>query len=144
VTGFNRDTIFSMLMLLLAIVAGWFSFSYPAASSGFPRVLTVFLGLMATLLLVRSLRENVAGAGDSTAKNLNVAAAVFGAAIVYAIGVQYVSFEIANFLFLAATMYLFGQRNAWVIAGVSTATMLLIKYHFFVLLDVSRPQGVWF
>lgn len=142
--GLNRDAIFSLLILLLALVAGVFSFSYPAASSGFPRMLTVFLGVMATLLLIRSLRSNGARAAESAVENLSIAAAVFGAAIAYAIGIQYVSFEIANFLFLAVTMYLFGQRNAWVIAGVSTATMLLIKYLFFVLLDVSRPQGVWF
>ena len=142
--GLNRDVIFSLLTLLLAFVAGWVSFSYPAASSGFPRVLTVFLGLLATLLLVRSLGNRDTKAAESVDDNLGVAAAIFGAAIVYAICIQYVSFEIANFLFLVATMYLFGQRNAWVIAGVATVTMLLIKYLFFVLLDVSRPPGVWF
>ena len=58
--------------------------------------------------------------------------------------IQFVSFEVANFLFLVAAMTLLGQRNPMVIAGVATVTMLLIKLLFFVLLDVSRPQALLF
>ena len=41
-------------------------------------------------------------------------------------------------------MYMLGQRDPIVIATVATVTMLLIKLLFFVLLDVSRPQGLLF
>ena len=69
---------------------------------------------------------------------------VCAAAILYALSIQFVSFEIVNFLFLVVMMYVLGQRNPIVIACVATVTMLLIKLLFFVLLDVSRPPGSWF
>ena len=62
----------------------------------------------------------------------------------YALAIQFVSFEIANFLFLVSAMYVLGQRSPIVIASVATVTMLLVKLLFFVLLDVSRPQALLF
>ena len=82
--------------------------------------------------------------GDGQVAQVRIAAAVFGAAVLYALAIQLLNFEVANYVFLVAAMYLLGQRNPIVIAGVATATMLLIKLLFFVLLDVSRPQGLLF
>ena len=143
----NRDVAFSVLMLLVSVSAGSVALGYPADSSWFPRVLSVFLGLMAIVLLVGSIRtKNADGAGaiDGQASHVKAAAVVFIAAVVYALAIQFLSFEIANFLFLVAAMYLLGQRNPIVIASVATVTMLLVKLMFFVLLDVSRPQGLLF
>ncbi len=143
----NRDVIFSMLVLLGSITAGWVAFNYPADSSWFPRVLSVFLGLMAMVLFLRSRKaaevSDVIGS-DAQALQARSAAIVFAATVLYAVTIQFVSFEVANFLFLVAAMYLLGQRNPIVIAGVATVTMLLIKLLFFVLLDVSRPQALLF
>lgn len=141
----DRNIVFSLLVLLVSVTAGWVAFSYPSDSSWFPRVLSVFLGLMAMVLLVRSRKVAVADDADffdGQASQARAAAMVFVAAVLYALAIQIVSFEIANFLFLVAAMYLLGQRNPVVIASVATATMLLIKLLFFVLLDVSRPQGL--
>ena len=143
----NRDTVFSLLVLLLSVTVGWVAFGYPSDSSWFPRVLSVFLGLMAMFLLAGS-RKIVNADGpdffDSQVAQVRVAAAVFGAAVLYALAIQLLDFEVVNYVFLVAAMYLLGQRNPIVIAGVATATMLLIKLLFFVLLDVSRPQGLLF
>ncbi len=143
----NRDVVFSMLVFLGSITAGWVAFNYAADSSWFPRVLSVFLGLMAIVLFLRS--RNAAEVSDvdwsdTRAPQARAAAVVFAATVLYALAIQFVSFEIANFLFLVAAMYLLGQRNPIVIAGVATVTMLLIKLLFFVLLDVSRPQALLF
>ena len=143
----NRDTVFSVLVLLVSVTAGWVAFSYPSESSWFPRVTAVFLGIMAIVLLARSrVVANVEDTDcfDEQLLQLRTAASVFVAAIAYALAIQIVSFEIANYLFLVVAMYLLGQRNPIVITGVATATMLLIKLLFFVLLDVSRPQGLLF
>ena len=39
-------------------------------------------------------------------------------------------------------MFALGQRNPWVVVGVSLASMFLVKLLFFVMLDVPRPQAV--
>ncbi len=141
----NRNIVFALLVLLVSVTAGAVAFSYPSDSSWFPRVLSVFLGLMAMVLLVRI--RKVADEADffsGQASQVWAAAIVFVAAVLYTLVIQFVSFEIANFLFLVVTMYLLGQRNPIVIASVASVTMLLIKLLFFVLLDVSRPQGLLF
>ena len=143
----NRDVVFSMLVFLGSVTTGWAAFNYPADSSWFPRVLSVFLGLMAIVLFLRSRKAAAVSEmvwSDVQAPQARAAAGVFAAAVLYALTIQFVSFEIANYLFLVAAMYLLGQRNPIVIAGVATVTMLLIKLLFFVLLDVSRPQALLF
>lgn len=142
-----RNVVFSVLVLLVSVTAGSVAFAYPADSSWFPRVLSVFLALMAIVLMISSRGSTDAEDASlyrSQASQLNYAALVIVAAVLYAIAIQFLSFEIANFLFLIAAMYVLGQRNPIVIAGVATVTMLLVKLLFFVLLDVSRPQGLLF
>lgn len=143
----NRDIVFSLLILLISVTAGWVAFGYAVDSSRFPRVLSVFLGLMALLLLVRSRRTPNEIGTESLREQLSrgrAAIIVFAAAVLYALAIQIISFEIANYLFLVATMYLLGQRNPVVIVSIATATMLLVKLLFFFLLDVSRPQTLLF
>ena len=143
----NRNVGFSVLVLLVSVTAGSVAFSYPADSSWFPRVLSVFLGLMAIVLLLNSRKTTnakKASSIDAQASQIKAAALVFVAAAVYALAIKFVSFEIANFLFLVSAMYVLGQRSPIVIASVATVTMLLVKLLFFVLLDVSRPQALLF
>ena len=138
----TRDVLFGIAMLLASAVAGWFAFGYAPDSSWFPRVLSVFLGLVALVLFVRSLGRD--GEGLEVGGQLQSALIVFGACVAYAVAIQFLSFEIVNFVFLAGAMYALGQRNPLVIVGVSLATMLLVKLLFFAMLDVPRPQGVWY
>ncbi len=143
----NRNVAFSLLVLLVSVTAGSVAFGYPADSSWFPRTLSVFLGLMAIVLFLSSRKTaNTADADvfGGQVSQAGAAAFVFIAAALYAVAIQFLSFEIANFLFLVMAMYVLGQRDPIVIATVATVTMLLIKLLFFVLLDVSRPQGVLF
>ena len=137
----RRDLLFAALMLVVAVAGGSVAFGYAADSSWFPRVLCVFLGVMALLLLVRSLRATDA-AGTEIDGQFRGALLVFGGGILYAVAIQFLSFEVTNFLFLAGAMHVLGQRNPYVVVGMSVATMLLIKLLFFVMLDVPRPQGV--
>ena len=140
-SALGRDALFALLILALAATSGWVAFGYAADSSWFPRVLSVFLAAMALLLLVRGLRSS-GPEPLSFDGRLRSAALVFSAGIVYAMLISLLSFEIANFLFLAGAMVALGQRNPWIVVGVSLATMLLVKLLFFVMLDVPRPQGV--
>lgn len=138
----NRDTVFALLVLAGSACAAWVAFGYDADSSWFPRVLSVFLIAMSLVLLVGARRQQhtaieIRGQGRN-------ALLIFAAGVAYSIAIQYFSFEIVNYVFMVATMYLFGQRNPWVITLVSLAVMLLIKLLFFVMLDVPRPQGVLF
>ncbi len=136
----DKDRAFATLTIVIAIASGTVAFGYAAESAWFPRVLSVFIGMVGALLLWNSRASN------DTGYNLNVKTAlvVFASCVVYAIAIQYVSFEIVNYVFLVAAMYLLGQRNPWVIVAVATGTMLLVKLLFFVMLDVARPVGVLF
>ena len=133
----QRDFVFGLAVLAVAIVVAVVSFGYAADSSWFPRVLSIFLGMMAVLLLFRS-RKPPAVAASADQGQLAAALRVLAAGIVYALLIQVVSIEIATYVVLVGAMYFLGQRNAVVIALVATITMLLIKLLFFVMLDVSR------
>ncbi len=133
----HRDFVFGLAVLTVAIVVAVVSFGYAADSSWFPRVLSIFLGMMAVLLLFRS-RKLPAVAASADQGQLAAALHVLAAGIVYALLIQVVSIEIATYVVLVGAMYFLGQRNAVVIALVATITMLLIKLLFFVMLDVSR------
>ena len=133
----HRDFVFGLAVLTVAIVVAVVSFGYAADSSWFPRVLSIFLGMMAVLLLFRS-RKLPAVAASADQGQLAAALHVLAAGIVYALLIQVVSIEIATYVALVGAMYFLGQRNAVVIALVATITMLLIKLLFFVMLDVSR------
>ncbi len=133
----HRDFVFGLAVLAVAIVVAVVSFGYAADSSWFPRVLSIFLGMMAVLLLFRS-RKLPAVAASADQGQLAAALHVLAAGIVYALLIQVVSIEIATYVVLVGAMYFLGQRNAVVIALVATITMLLIKLLFFVMLDVSR------
>ena len=133
----HRDFVFGLAVLTVAIVVAVVSFGYAADSSWFPRVLSIFLGMMAVLLLFRS-RKLPAVAASADQGQLAAALHVLAAGIVYALLIQVVSIEIATYVVLVGAMYFLGQRNAVVIALVATVTMLLIKLLFFVMLDVSR------
>ena len=133
----QRDFVFGLAVLAVAIVVAVVSFGYAADSSWFPRVLSIFLGMMAVLLLFRS-RKLPAVAASADQGQLAAAMHVLAAGIVYALLIQVVSIEIATYVVLVGAMYFLGQRNAVVIALVATITMLLIKLLFFVMLDVSR------
>ena len=137
----GRDGAFALLALLVAVVAGYVAFGYAADSSWFPRVLCIFLGATSLLLFVRSVRRQVS---DEIDASLRATVIVFGAGILYAVSIQFVSFEIVNFLFLVAAMYLLGQRNPIVVTVVAVGVMLLVKLLFFEMLDVPRPDGVLF
>ncbi len=143
----NRNVAFSLLVLLVSVTAGSVAFGYPSDSSWCPRTLSVFLGLMAIVLFLSSRKTANKADADvfgGQVSQAGAAAFVFIAAALYAVAIQFLSFEIANFLFLIMAMYMLGQRDPIVIATVATVTMLLIKLLFFVLLDVSRPQGLLF
>ena len=133
----HRDFVFGLAVLTVAIVVAVVSFGYAADSSWFPRVLSIFLGMMAVLLLFR-IRKLPAVAASADQGQLAAALHVLAAGIVYALLIQVVSIEIATYVALVGAMYFLGQRNAVVIALVATITMLLIKLLFFVMLDVSR------
>ena len=133
----HRDFVFGLAVLAVAIVVAFVSFGYAADSSWFPRVLSIFLGMMAVLLLFRSRKlPTVVASADQG--QLAAALHVLAAGIVYALLIQVVSIEIATYVALVGAMYFLGQRNAVVIALVATISMLLIKILFFVMLDVSR------
>ena len=150
-TEFARTYLFACLTLVLGVVTGVIALQYPAASSGFPRAIALFLVVLAVVDLVRSARERSRvtefGARDAefTARQLAAAAlAVFLSAPVYVGLATLFDFEVATFVYLFAGMVLLGNRNPILIATVSIGVLLTVKALFFVLLDVTRSPTLLF
>ena len=141
-TSRSRDRWFAAVSLAIASLSGVVALGYPDGSAGFPLALCLFVGLLSLLLLVRS------RAGDTTAETsdqgqLRTAAAVVAVTVTYTVLIRFVSFEVANYLFLVCTMLWLGERRILRVVIIALGMTLLIKLLFFVLLDVARPTGTW-
>lgn len=154
-----NSRLFSICILLVMFPAAYVAFGYAADSSWFPRILIIFLILMAFLLLARSGGFKTATTSDKplpdTESNdqlpatqqsdqLKAAGLVLGSLIMYIAAIKLVNFEIASYLFMVVSMWVLGNRNPVLIAIVATAVMVLLKVVFFIFLDISRPSSLFF
>ena len=153
----NKDRIFALGSIALALYLGYESFGYPSASAFFPRVLAVLLGLLVAFLFFRlTLKTRKAGPSEKNGKDRETAAfgsefdtlksagLVFGSIIAYGSMVAVINYEAATVLFLAMMMLLLGfTRIVWT-TGISLGLTALLYFIFFRLLGVSRPESLFF
>lgn len=153
----NKDRIFALGAITLALYLGYESFGYPSASAFFPRVLAVLLGLLGILLFLRLTFKARAGRGPATSSNgpggaalhrdidtLKSAGLVFGSIIAYGSLVAVINYEAATLLFLASMILMLGFRRIVWTAAVSLGLTALLYFIFFRLLGVSRPESLFF
>ncbi len=156
----QKDKLFAIGTICVALLFGTVAFGYPFESSYFPRVLAVFVGLMATVLLIRvRLVKETASARSSEAGippqdnneqqkdwigQLKAAFITFAAILAYAAGIMIVNYEIATLAFLTILMLVLGYRNVtWIVVTAVGMTLLLYGV-FFNFLAVARPISLFF
>lgn len=155
--GIDKDRLFAAGMCVAAVWLGYESFGYPAESSFFPRTLSIVLGLLALLLLIRltlkkwisARNENGAAKGsfiswENEWLTLKSAGLVFGSIIAYGLLMTVVNYETASVIFLAAMITILGLKKPLLAGGLSVGLMLLLYGIFFRLLGVSRPESLFF
>lgn len=154
---YNKDRIFALGSIALALYLGYESFGYPSESAFFPRVLSVLLGLLGMLLFLRlTLKNKKTGMHENSARSpeavsfqtefdtIKSAGLVFGSIISYGLVVALINYEAATVLFLATMMLLLGFRGTLWTAGISLGLTALLYSIFFKLLGVSRPESLFF
>lgn len=157
----QKNRVFAIGTLLLAFYLGYVSFSYPSESSLFPRVLSVLMGSLGLLFLLRQilqakklkLSQSRASTGQCSAEfdgfggdinALKSAGLVFGSIGIYTLLVRLVNYEIATVIFLTAMMLVLRfSRKRWIIV-ISCGLMALLWAIFFHLLGVTRPESLFF
>lgn len=151
----QNDHVFSIGAIFVAVLVGYVAFGYPTESSYFPRVLAVFLGFMALMLLVRtrffsaaSSRKNESQAksrlSEEQVDQLKSAALVFGGVLAYVGAIKLVNYEISTVVFLVAFILALGYRNFVWIAVTAVGLTLLLYAVFFNFLAVARPDSLFF
>ncbi len=156
ISRLNKDRVFASGTLILAAYLGYQAFSYPVESAFFPRVLSVLLGLLALLLIIRlSLRQrkerSVGKTIETDASTLSAewrairsAGMVFTSIIIYGLLLTLVNYELASIIYLAAMMLIFGFRRPVITGSISVGLTVLLYTIFFHLLGVSRPESLLF
>lgn len=150
-TNFIRNSLFSLLTLLLGVGCLAVALQYSAESSGFPRAVALFLIILATADLIRTAQARTVAVdaseevppGDGR-KYVIAALIVFLSAPAYVVLARLFDFEIATFVYLVVTMFLLGLRRPVLIVAVSIGVLLIVKGLFFVLLDVTRSSTLIF
>ena len=140
---FVRSNLFSIITLLLGGVCLMAALQYSAASSAFPRAISIFIMLLAASDLIKSARTGRLIAQDEMVDEptqWRAVLLVFCSAPAFVVLVKLFDFEIATFVYLVVTMVLLGVRNPFLACGVSLSVLLTVKVLFFWLLDVTRTS----
>lgn len=136
---------FPIIALAIALVCTVVSFAYPADSSGFPRVMSVLLLVLAVMELLKVFRAgNVFELKQEQTAQWRAALLVFASAPFYIALARLFDFEIATYVYLLSGMLVLGVRRPVTVVVVSISTLLIVKVLFFTLLDVTRAPTVFF
>ena len=112
----------------------------------FPLLLATFAVAIAFSLFMEgryevvSMREQEEGSNVSVPKmDTKKLLCVIGLGIVYVLLINFITFIPASMLYLAAMIWLLGERRIWMIAAISVGMPLLLYVIFAVLLNVRLP-----
>ncbi len=154
-TNYQKDIFFSIIIICLAMVTGFVAFSYSFESSYFPRILSVFLAAIATLLLLRNFfqdkkisdvnkNKNDIEKPDKDMSPLVAAAFVFGSIITYVLAITLVNYEISTIVFITVITWIFGYRKPIANLAISIGLTASLYGVFFEFLAVARPDSIFF
>ena len=142
----KRDSLFCGLALVIAVTVGIVSFGYRFESSYFPRLLSIFIGVLAAGLWIRVLTSDSQGNAEKRSKNVRVqllgTAKIVAAVLAYVAAIQITNYVIATLTFLFMTMVILGERRVVRLSLVAIGVTGLLYYLFFVFLGVTPPEGL--
>jgi hypothetical protein len=152
----NKSVQDSIVALALGIALGVYSlYSYQSAVVRtdwimspylFPLLLATFAVAIAFSLFMEGRFEVVTAREKEGKTDVSVARmdikkllCVIGLGIAYVILINFITFIPASVLYLAAMIWLLGERRIWMVAAISVGMPLLLYVLFAVLLNVRLP-----
>ncbi|MBW6419338.1 tripartite tricarboxylate transporter TctB family protein [Celeribacter sp. PS-C1] len=140
----KRDLLFCAMAIAAALIVLIASFSYQSASAYFPRLLTIFVALLALALGVERYRSepNVERADGTGNDELWAFLKIVASILAYVGAMLLIGFTAATVLFLTAMMTMLGARNLVILVPVALGLTGLLVFLFFWFLGVSPPEAL--
>ena len=146
-TVIHQDVYISILLLALSAYLWYLTTKMMPDAARFPRMaLGVFIILM-LWTLVSGIRKSIVATNDPEHKDVRLLKweqnkmpfALFGITVLYAIGLNYLSFFIATAVFIPVVMLFFRCHNWKLIVGVTVGTLVFVYLMFVVFLKAALP-----
>lgn len=153
------ELVIGVLFLLLSIFIFWQTGKLsasrydPLGAAGFPRLIVIFMGVLAVILIIKKLRvvdkEDIKLDFKKVIKNHRLVLITIFNFLLYILIMRYIGFRIATFLFLFITQYLVGpeaktRKTYLTITAVALFISLGSFYFFQNYLGVIFPTGLLF
>lgn len=133
------------IVVIYMIIAIFFlqSFSLKQDAGFFPRILSVIIGILNTLELIKVLKnEEVISKKKKEEIEPKKLYWILGLSTLYVVGLKPLGFIISSLLYLMFTMHILDVKSKKVIVIISVLAVLTIYVSFGVLLKVPMPKGI--
>jgi hypothetical protein len=140
----KADILFCSIAIAASLIVLVASLSYQSASAYFPRLLAIFVAILAASLgfsRFKAPAEACETVNDANAELLGFAKVVVSL-LVYTGALLVIGFNVATILFLLAMMVLLGARKPLIIVPVALGLTALLAFLFFWFLGVSPPEAL--
>lgn len=144
----NKELFFSIAISVISALLTLQSFNYPAESSQFPRFLCILMLFFSFLILIRTVKnkstEKSGVTGGNFMATIKLPAAVFASAALYLLCMQYIGYFVSTVVYMALSMFFFGERRPLPIAAAVIIFLAVIYALFVSFLGLRLPEGVLF
>jgi len=142
----KRDRIIGIVLVIVCILLWFLIIPFQVASAkeaGYPKFVTVWIGLSSLALILRSLRRTSLGSPIEVQEKMSFPAlvAIGTLLLLCVVSIDYLGFFIPSFLFLVISMFMQGVRNWRVHVAVPSTLLLFIYVLIEKLLRFPLPKG---
>jgi|SRR5699024_1001970 len=134
------DIFLSIVLILLSVLIFFTSQGMPPDAGGFPKFLSLFLGVCALILLITSLKKNKIIKIKADKKAIFVFLLITITLIIYYIALIYLGFIISSIILVFSILYIFEAANVIKNLIISVLIVMVIYYIFHKLLNVPLPH----
>lgn len=140
----RRNQLISVAVIYLVVIIFFVqSFSLKQDAGFFPRILSVCIGILNTIELLKILKGNqVVSKKKKEEVELKKLYAILGVSTLYILGLKPLGFIVSSLVYLMIMMHLLNVKSKKVVVLASVATVLIIYVSFGVLLKVPMPKGI--
>jgi hypothetical protein len=142
----KRDRIIGIVLVIVCILLWFLIIPFQVASAkeaGYPKFVTLWIGLSSFALILRSLRKTPLGSQTEVQEKPSFPAlgAIGGLLLLCVLSIDLLGFFIPSFLFLVISMFVQGVRDWRVHVAVPSTLLLFIYVLIEKLLKFPLPKG---
>ena len=140
------DIIGSVLLLLFCFAAYYEATNFSLGTDAFPKAVLIVIMILAAVQLALAMKPKATIPAAVPSETMNTRRMVFMVILlfVYILAIQVIGYFFATPLFLMASMYMLGRRDAKTIIIVTFMVCLVIYLVFRLFLYVPVPMGPLF